>query len=280
MQFNTHQQTSIDVPDWLKEDVTLIEETLGIGLFHYGPRLWMIGEVEPLKELQIESQRANIVKRVLAEYPGWLLRPGDLNYRVRKAPGIPEADDEYDSPPEQYMGSGRFGPSGISVLYSSPDLQVCLHECRVSAEDELYVATLDPTKTLRLLNLSVILTHEETSEFESLDMAMHMLFMAGNHSYDIAADIAKAAYKSGYDGLVYPSYFSTLRTGMLPLATTYGISHRRIPEYQPIEQLGAVPNIALFGRPIEQNLLKVKCINKVILRQVEYNAHFGPVGYT
>jgi HicA toxin of bacterial toxin-antitoxin, len=41
-------------------------------------------------------------------------------------------------------------------MYSSPDLQVCIRECRVSEKDELYVATLAPLRILRLLDLSAL----------------------------------------------------------------------------------------------------------------------------
>jgi hypothetical protein len=35
----------------------LIEEKIGVGFFYYGPRLWMVGENEPLKALQRRSTR-------------------------------------------------------------------------------------------------------------------------------------------------------------------------------------------------------------------------------
>ncbi|WP_341649119.1 hypothetical protein [Thauera humireducens] len=41
IQFNQHQKTSITVPSWLEADMRLVEQTLGVGFFHYGPRLWM-----------------------------------------------------------------------------------------------------------------------------------------------------------------------------------------------------------------------------------------------
>ena len=77
-------------------------------------------------------------------------------------------------------------------MYGSQDLPVCVHECRVTAEDELYVATLSPTRDLKLLDLSVLLREEDGTEFDSLDMAVHMLFLAGKHSYEISRDSAVA----------------------------------------------------------------------------------------
>jgi hypothetical protein len=164
------------------------------------------------------------------------------------------------------------------MLYVSPDLQVCVHECRVTAEDELYVATLAPNRDLRLLDLAALIK-EDTTEFESLDMAVHMLFLAGAHSYEISREIAVAARRSEYDGLVYPSYFSLLRNGVMRFQTVYGISHRRIPRFQPYQEASAVPNVALFGHPIQQGSVTIRCINKLVLSRVSYEFRFGPVGF-
>lgn len=37
-----------------------------------------------------------------------------------------------------------------------------------------------------------------------------------------------------------------------------------------------VPNIALFGRPVEDGLIHVRCVNRLYLRQVAYDVGFGP----
>lgn len=162
------------------------------------------------------------------------------------------------------------------MLYRSPDLQVCVHECRVTAEDELYVATLSPNSPLHLLDLSVLLKEEDVTEFESLDMAVHMLFFAAKHAYKITREIAAAVRTAGLRGIVSPSCFSLLRLGVKPFQTVYGISHRRIPQYQEHEQAKAIPNLALFGRPIEEGTVSVQSINKLILSRVAYDFHFGP----
>lgn len=280
IQFNDHQKTSITVPSWLEADMRLFERSLGVGFFHYGPRLWMIGECEPLKALADPASSAAIIDRILQEYPGFILRPEDTFYRIRKAPGSPDQPHEYDSAPIALAGNGRLDSPGLPVLYASPDLQVCVHECRVTAEDDLYVATLAPISTLRLLDLSAVLKHEDATEFESLDMAVHMLFLAGMHSYPIARRISLAAYSAGFDGLVFPSYFSLLRLGLMPFETVYGISRRRFPQLKDREQAKTVPNLAIFGHPIEQSRITIRCINKLILHRVEYGVHFGPVGFS
>jgi hypothetical protein len=279
VQFNEYQTTSIDVSPNLKSDIGIIERVLGVGFFRYGPRWWMFGEIEPLKDMQKPKARAAILERILEEYPARDVGAEELFYRIRKAPKMPSETHEYDSPPSNMVGRGRLDSRSLPVLYASPDLQVCVHECRVTAEDELYVATLKPDRNLRLLDLSVLLKEDKhVSEFESLDMAIHMLFLAGKHSYKITRSIAASAHDAGFDGLIYPSYFSLLRIGVMPFETTYGISHRRISQLQEYEQAKAIPNLAIFGRPVTEGKVKVHCINKLIINRVAYEFHFGPIG--
>ncbi|MHB0991710.1 MAG: hypothetical protein ACYC0M_10585 [Burkholderiales bacterium] len=61
IQFNQHQKTSIEVSQWLKNDIQLFEKLLGVGFFHYGPRLWMVGEIEPLKDLQDANKYSAVI---------------------------------------------------------------------------------------------------------------------------------------------------------------------------------------------------------------------------
>lgn len=278
VQFNKRQPTSsIYVARWLEPDLRIIEKTLQVGFFHYGPRLWMLGEIEPLKALQQPSTRAAVISRIFSEYPGRILGTDECFYRLRKAPDGPDKFLQYDPPPAEKLGDGRFDTAELPILYGSQDLEVCLHECRVAAEDEIYVATLVPRRRLRLLNLAEALWEENASEFESLDMALHMLFLAGRHSYEISRQIASAAHQCGFDGLLYPSYFTLLRTGATPFETTFGISHRRFPGFHEHIRKNTISNLALFGRPITDGSIKVECINRVILNKVDYKLHFGPM---
>jgi hypothetical protein len=275
VQFNDRRETEIASSPWLSTDIRLFEEELGIGFFHYGPRLWMLGEVEPLDALRDVETRPAIIRRILTEYPAFEL-PADLEvYRLRIAPRDPSNPAEYDSPPSG-SGTGRLDSPRLSVMYASPDLQVCVHECRATVDDDIFVATLRAVTRLKLLDLTEVLKEDDATEFESLDLAVHMLFLAGKHSYEIAREIAAAAYSAGYDGVVYPSYFSLLRTGSLPFVTSYGLAHRRIPEFAEHEKAKIVPNLALFGRPLQDGKVKVACINRVMIRKAEYTLTFGP----
>src|SRR3546814_11611336 len=105
---------------------------------------------------------------------------------------------------DKFLGRGRLDSLKQPVLYCSQDIEGCVHECRVTVEDELYLATLKPTRNLRLLDLTSLLREEKVTEFESLDMAVHMLFFAADHSYEITRAISAAVWKAGFDGLLYP----------------------------------------------------------------------------
>ena len=234
VQFNDLRQTDIAIPRSLCADVALLEDVLGIGFFSYEPRFWMWGEIEPLKRLQQEESRTEVIDRILREYGSQKLTEQYQFYRIRKDPDPPSDSSQYDSAPAE-LSNGRLATPERPVLYASPDLHTCLHECRVTAEDDLFVATLSPSRDLELLNVATLLDEPlEVDEFESLDLAVNMLFLAGEHSYPITRAIAQAAQCAGFDGLVYPSYFSMLRNGVKPFETTYGMSHRKIPQYKGI----------------------------------------------
>src|SRR5690606_34823035 len=95
--------------------------------------------------------------------------------------------------------------------------------------------------------------------------------------YSVCREICIEAKKAGYDGLLFPSYFSFIATGHLPFETVYGISIRRIPTMRDYAKSQSIPNLALFGRPIRDNKIDVESINRVVLTKVTYNAIFGPV---
>jgi len=99
VQFNEHQTTSIRAAPWFEPDLRLIEKAIGVGFFYYGPHLWMIGDVEPLKALERPDQRATVVERILAEYPDRSLSEGELFYRLRRDPREPSSPGEYDLNP-------------------------------------------------------------------------------------------------------------------------------------------------------------------------------------
>jgi hypothetical protein len=275
IQFNSYRQTDIDVSGFHGPDALLLSKILGIGFFYYGPPLWAVGEVEPLKALEEAESRAPVIERILAEYPRHILTPNQPFYRLRTGVAAPAEPGQYDSPPDQFCGAGRLDAPGFPVLYGSKDLELCVHECRVTVEDRAHVVTLKATQDLTLLDLTTLLEEDVTS-FESLDMAVHMLFLAGKHAYPIARAIASAAAAAGLDGILFPSSFSLLRTGQPFLETAFGLSTRVYPGATEREARKVAANIALFGRPIADGRVSVACINRLYLRQAAYDLGFGP----
>lgn len=277
IQFNEehYDNSDIDVSPWLARDVKLIEKAGEIGLFYYGPRFWMFGEIEALKSLQSDTERNGVIDSVLKLFPIRELSSSEYFYRVRINPKVPDDASEYDTAPDAFLGRNRFDEADFPVLYGSPDLELCIHECRVTVEDNLFVGKLVPKQTLRVLDLNALIDEDQT-EFESLDMAIHFLFLAGKHSYPICRQIARKVKEHGFDGIIYPSYFSYVRTGAIPFDTVYGISIRRLPQLKDYAQSQSIPNVILFGRPIKEGKVAVECINKVIINRVSYDLTFGP----
>lgn len=275
IQFNNMREGSLDLGGPIQHDIKLLERTLGIGFFEYSPRLWMLGEIDPLIELQNPKLRPKVIDRIIKEFPARSLTENDQFYRVRKSPTNPSDAKEYDSPPTELLGNGRLESKTRPILYASQDMEVCIHECRFAAGDDLYAASLVPRKPLNLLDLSAILDEEET-EFESLDLAVNMVFLAGSHSYEISRDIAQAAESAGFDGLIYPSFFSLLRTGGRPFETFFGLSMRRYGD-KTYEGSKIIRNIALSGWPIAEKKVDVLGINRVEITTARYGITFGPV---
>jgi hypothetical protein len=237
----------------------------------------MLGEIEPLKQLQDDTERSDVIERIVGAYPVRILAPGQILYRARLNVKMAADPREYDAPPLGRAGNGRLDSSSLPVLYASEDLHICIHECRATAEDDIFVGTLSPTREIRLLNLAHILDEEEsTTEFDSLDLSVAMLFLAGPHSYHISRAIALAVRERGFDGVIYPSYFSMLRTGSEPFETAYGIAYRRFAKLRSYEEGKVIENVAIFDRPVQDGRLLVRCINRVMLRRVDYELRFGP----
>lgn len=278
-EYKSNRRKSVELSKHLEKDARLIESAGEIGLFYYAPRFWMFGEIEPLKDLQPDN-RSEIIEKVFELYPTKQITTEESFYRLRLNPEKPEDPNEYDSPPDEFIGNGRLDDENLPLLYGSQDLQICIHECRTTVEDNIYVGKLRPKRNLKLLDLTELIEEEEgVTEFDSLDLAIHFLFLAGKHSYKICREISKAAFQKKYDGIVYPSYFSFVSNGLVPFETIYGISIRRYEKLKDYAKSQVIPNLALFGRPIKNKILTVECINKVLINQVYYDTTFGPAAH-
>ncbi|MES2799309.1 MAG: RES family NAD+ phosphorylase [Bacteroidota bacterium] len=251
IQFNEYQTTNVKFSKYVKSDIKIFERALGVGFFYYGPRMSYFGEIEPLQNLKKSSSSQEVLDEIISKFPQKEISQNDTFYRLRTKPEKPHLIREYDSPNLNKSGKGRLDSTDFSVLYASTDIEICLHECRVSILDELYVAKLRPTKTLRILDLTAHI-EEEGTEFESLGLSIFYLFRAEDHSYEICRQISKHAYASGFDGIQFPSYFNKVKTA----------------NYS---------NIAIFGRPVEKGLLTVESIDRVQINTVDYGYSYGPL---
>lgn len=253
---NPHRYGNRDVqfPAWLEPDVRLLEDKLQVGLFHYGPPLWRIGEIEQLRNLRDEETRRRAADDLVRQFPDRIVQVGTSFFRVRKNLSEEQEQElsQYDAPPDEFVGTGRLDSPGLSVLYGSENLEICIHECRVLITDECYVATLQVQRDLRLLDLTVPPHSDGQTEFESLDISMRFLFSADSHSYPITRQIAMTAKDAGYDGLLYPSYFSLVKPN-------------------------SVANLAIFGRPVISGLVSVRAINRAQLKSASYEVRMGPI---
>jgi hypothetical protein len=67
-----------------------------------------------------------------------------------------------------------------------------------------------------------------------------------------------------------------LRVGSMPFETVYGISRRRIPHLQDGERAKIVPNFAIFGRPIENKKVELRCIDNAYPSPSQIGLSFWP----
>ena len=235
----------------------------------------MVGFNDVLDDLRSDRIQYAI-DAILSSYPIVTMDRSQYYYRLRIDPNKPDDISEYDTPPTTVhrRSYGRLDSPDNNLIYLSSDLETCIHECRATVEDNIYVATLKVNKDLRLLDLTAYFD-EECTEFESVRLAVHHLFLASSHSYRISRHLANAIREKGYDGVIYPSYFSHIRNGNDPFVDNYvGLSYFVYKKhYADIYQ---VRNYAIFGFPIQDGKLEVVSINHVRIKQVKYDMILCP----
>jgi RES domain len=255
LQFNSwhHGKPGVSFPIWLEADARLIENALGVGLFYYAPPLWRIGEIEPLADLRNPVTRSAAASALVSKFPRRLFTAGSSFYRLRSdiTEGAHSEQLEYDAPPKGIGGNGRLDAPDFPVLYGSQDLEICVHECRITITDECYLAVLRACRDLHLLDLCADIEDDGKTPFESLYLAVQFIFAAEKHGYEITRTIAATAKDAGLHGIIYPSYFSPLRQER-------------------------IPNLALFGHPVADGIVKVDCINRLTLETARYTVRLGP----
>lgn len=241
-------------------DWHLIQSKISGQLFYRSPRLFYLGITNHFgleQSLPKDVVRNDIVPKLRFTEIDLF----SLFYRIRV--NVTEANKfdeaQYDAPPTpRRRGFGRFDNPKLSLLYGSPNLQVCIHECRVTLADDIFVATLAPTRTLRLIDLSGNYDQPEaTDPFDDLLWFFRGLMNTSvPHVYRYCRRIAQTIKEmTDADGFVYNSYYTNVAgdTG------------------------GKTINYALFGRPIAEGKLRIASINTIRLNRITYDYRLGPL---
>lgn len=237
----------------LRRDIGFLSESFGLKVFLYGPPLWMFGK--PVEEDGSQSWETSDYQKICDYHNERELDCNASIFRVQRNVESTPEDGRFCSPPEAFRTKfGRFDSADLPILYCSFDVETCLHESRVSLEDDIFVATMNPTRPLRLLDLTEPKTDFEVSPFDDPRIWLRSLIY-DHGSYHVCQELAAHIYSIGYDGFVVESYFQ-----------------------QAARARHA--NLCLFGRPVVSGLVGVKGVNKVNLHNVSYEYGFGPAVFS
>lgn len=236
-------------------DWGLIKSQIGAGLFFYGPPLWRLGITEHYDEPYVISDKtiAEIVNNISVK----IVPAGFQTFRVRKNVDPEKALEasQYDAPPLSIEREfGRFDDKDLPILYTSPSLPVCLHECRTIITDDIFVATLEAKNNLRLADLTTDYKNESETPYENLRYFFNGIFLTRDPAiYDIARRIAAALRKTlSIDGFITDSFFTTV-------------------SQEPVSQ-----NYCFFSDVMKTGKLTLHSLNRLHLETVSYSYAFGP----
>lgn len=236
----------------LNRDIERLRTDHGIYCFYYGPPLWRFGK--PSDEDGYVHWSDEDLDYVLDNCQSSEINPDSEFYRVQINVKEDEIEDaRFCSPPANVTRSTwRFDSENVTICYCAFDIETCLHESRVSLENDIFVAILSPNRPLRLLNLDTCAPPADATRFEDPSIWLLALIYSAERSYPICRRLARRILERGYDGFTYTSFFQ--QAAERP--------HR---------------NIAVFGEPIRDARVKVKSINTVRLNELAYRWQLGPV---
>lgn len=244
----------------LASDAKLACALGGLGVFYNAPHTWRVGEGVLKDEFEAGGELRYWAARDLVKAGKGTVIPIDtMLFRVRVNPkrdesiATPAAFDP--PPPELRRELGRLDDRDHPVLYVSDDIELCLHECRVTISDEIVVATLSPTRELRILDLCADIEWSGGTPFEDPNIFLSYIFRNRGNSLEHCRVISIAARDAGYDGIRYVSYYAQAK-------------------HHPQSQ-----NLAIFGNAISGGLLRLGSVNRVRISDMTYAFRLGPVLY-
>ena len=249
------EMESVDFEEPLKSDYNLLKEQTNLVVFHYGPPLWKIGLTEQYDALEAEKEDIEAALADIKSACSEINLPINTKlYRLRVNANDLLNPNSFDTPPKELKKTyTRFDTPDVDIFYTSPDLETCLHETRVTVADEITLATFKTSKELKLLNIADSFNEKDgITEFEMISILMDKLCTTNEQEYEKCRLISKFIKDNEYDGFKFLSYYTNIKD----------------------EELY---NIALFGFPLQEDKVKIESLNRVKLERVDYSFSFGPV---
>lgn len=244
----------------LQRDFEVLREHSSGSLILNAPSTWRLGHTliaEDVSRAIGQQDSVAISKhldRVIAHCKTTVIDVGTSIFRVRRNVESPFDDGQYDTSP--HTSSSRFSDGSVSVMYGAFDIETCIHEARVLAEDEITVGTLQPTRELRVLDLTDIpydAPSDGAGEGGDIFYFVNARLLLGARSAEAHA-FGRRVRERGFEGIVYPSFFSDVR-----------LDRTRFP------------NVAIFGHPIRDQVLALQSLNNLRVDTIRYEYTFGPV---
>jgi hypothetical protein len=209
-----------------------------------------------LEDIQSKNRttKAKAIQRIIDGCDKTECAEGTLFYRLLpRLFGDSKDPLTYDSPHWRYQKNGRFRLCKKSVLYLSSSIESAIHECRVTVEDDPYLASIIVKRPLRIVDLTKTL-NDFGDPWEDLSTSLRFICSTGKDAYPITRAIAREVFKQGYDGIFYWSFFN-----------------------QVSQETGK--NLVLFGSPIKEGKADVVSIDRLLLDKIQYSYSLGvPLG--
>ncbi|MCH7964648.1 MAG: RES family NAD+ phosphorylase [Bacteroidetes bacterium] len=249
------EMESVEFEEPLKSDYELLKQKTDLVVFHYGPPLWRLGLTEQYDALteSNDEEKEKALNDILEASNEIILPIGTKLYRLRINANDLLNNTTFDTPRKDLKTSySRFDTPDIDIFYSSPDLETCLHETRVTIADEIILATFKTKKELKILNIADSFTEKEgITEFEMISILMYKLCTTNEEEYEKCRFISEFIKKNEFEGFKFLSYYTNVKD----------------------EELY---NIAIFGFPLKEDKIELQSINRIKLRRVDYTFSFGP----
>lgn len=253
------QNEDIGLRTETRRDWDLIRPLSGQYLNYNAPALWKLGYTEHWDaddsgdEIEWKVTDAG-AERAISEAPARELRAGADLYRIRLNldEQVEVKDHEFDTPPaDMTREPGRFDSPDVPLFYGGWNIDVCLHEMRLSNRDAVTVATCRTLRNVRLLDITGDDCKRGDTQFaDPLHFFNGLVF--SNERHKECRFLARKIRDAGYDGFTFQSYHA-------PLMYSPGV------------------NVALFGWPIRDGKVAVRSMNNVFISRIKAEYQLGPL---